>query len=439
MLPPIAPGRPLSGNLIEFRKNPLTMYERLQERQGKIVGYRLGYHRAYMVTDASAYQRVLRDNAPNYRKTIFYDKMKPLVGLGLLTSDGELWRKQRRLAQPSFHRPKMEGFAGVMIDSTRRMLDSWHGQSRVDVSQQMMDLTMDVVARSLLGGDVGSEIDEVKVAITDGLAHVMHKMGALVDLPESVPTPRNLKFRKALRGIERVVRKLIDRRLRQPGSDLLTALLAARDEDSGEAMSEKLLKDEVITMFLAGQETTATALTWTLYLLDSHPEVEAKLREEIASVLGTREPSATDIPKLVYLGFVIQESLRLYPPAWWYGRTPIKDDTLGGFDIPAGTILTLIPFLTHRNSEYWESPLSFRPERFDPSKGAKITPYSYVPFAAGPRMCIGKDFALIEMTLTLAMILQRYRLSRVSRDPLEMAPGITLRPVGEVWMTLGAA
>lgn len=414
------------------------MYVDLKAEHGDIVAYRLGFYKVIFLARPDAIQHVLRDNPQNYRKTVFYDLLKPLVGMGLLTSDGEFWRRQRRLSQPSFHKPRLEEFGQVMVASTRRMLAEWENKDQVELRHEMMNLTLDVVTRSLLGTGVEAETAKIKEAFTVGLDHVMDKLRALVPLPESIPTSGNRRFNRAMKNINEVVSFIIEKRRKEtaPASDLLNSLLKAKDDETQETMTEQQLKDEVITMFLAGQETTAMGLCWTWYLLSQHPHVEERIREELATVLGGREPAPKDLPQLKYLACVINESMRLYPPAWWYGRTPIKDDVICGHKINAGTILTIVPYVTHRDPAYWKDPEVFDPLRFSSERGEKYHPYAYLPFAAGPRMCIGKDFALYELHLTLAMVMQKFRLTRTSSAPVRMDPGITLRPRDEIWATL---
>lgn len=440
--PPFSRGNLFFGKLPELGKDPIALFQKMRNEHGPVVQYRLGLSRAYLVSHPEGIQHVLRDNAANYAKTSLYKKLEPMVGLGLLTSNGEFWKRQRRLSQPSFYKPNLEKFSHIMLHSTEKMISDWKEPIRsgrsIEIKQAMTDLTLDVVARALLGTHPEGDTEIIKKSFTDGLDHVMGKIESLIDLPESIPTPRNLKFRTTMKNMDGVVSRIIQKRKKEvsPAPDLLTSLLNATDGGKSPVMSEKQLKDEIITLFLAGQETTAMALTWTLYLLGQHPEIQEKAAEEAEFVLGESEPSHTTLSSLKYLNCVIQESMRLYPPAWWYGRTPLEDDVILGYSIPKGSIINIIPFVTHRDPDYWKDPEKFWPERFEETQSQKPIPYSYVPFAAGPRMCIGKDFALLELHIILAMILKRFKFEKTSDEPMPLSPGITLRPGKDLWMKL---
>lgn len=427
--PPRAAGNLLSGNLSELRRDPLEFYTNLHKNLGDVVHYRLGFTKCYMLTKPEGIQHVLKDNHSNYRKTVFYKKMRPLVGLGLLTSDGEFWRQQRRLSQPAFHRDQLERYATVMSNSVHSMLAKWSQRNQVELTEEMMSLTLEIGSQSLFGTELVQEADSIKKATTTTLNHMMHKFESLFDVPEFIPTPRNLRFQKANRNITQAVSKIIaNKRQIDSSKDLLTSLMKAKDEKTGASMSEKQLRDEVVTLLLASQETTAMALCWTLYLLSKHPIEQKRIERELETELKGNPPTASSVSQLTYLNQVIQESMRLYPPAWWYGRTPIKDDEICGFRIPAGSVITILPYVLHRDPTIWPNPEQFIPSRFSESETAKRSIYSYIPFAAGPRNCIGKDFALLEIKLILANILRRFRLVNRVEEPLKAIPGVTLRP-----------
>lgn len=321
-----------------------------------------------------------------------------------------------------------------MTDAAELMLDRWRTHAEqgraVDVFSEMMRLTLEIVGRTLLSSDVSGDTDAVGQAVTILREHVNYRAMRLFTLPERFPTPRNLRFKRALRTVDTVVYGMIEERRRagRDTGDLLSMLLLTRDEETGEGMSDKQLRDEVMTIFLAGHETTASVLAWTWYLLSAHPEVEGRLHDELSQVLDGRPPTFEDLPHLKYTRMVIEESIRLYPPAWSVGRTAIADDEIGGYRIPANSQVTLSPYVTHRHRAFWENPERFDPERFTPERVAERPRYAYFPFGGGPRQCIGNEFAMMEAQLILAMVAKTYRLRQIPGHPVEPEPVITLRP-----------
>ena len=437
---PSAKAYPVVGNLPELARDPIAFFLDTRRTYGDIFRYRFGPRTVYFVAHPDAVKHVLQDNYTNYRKHTAYDKIRPLVGEGLLTSEGESWLKNRRLAQPVFHRQRIGTFAEMMTEETLLMMERWRRfepQEPFDLLPEMMRLTLTVVGRSLFSKDIGGEADKIGAALTFALHHANTRSLQLVDLSK-LPIPNNVRFNRAVGVLDDLVYSLVAER-RASGKDegdLLSMLLHAQDADTGESMSDRQLRDEVMTLFLAGHETTANALSWIFYLLSKHTLVTQKLFNEVDAVLGRRTATLEDTPNLTYTRQVIDEGLRLYPPAWIIGRQTLQDDRVGGAFIPAGSDVTISPLVTQRHPLFWSNPEGFDPGRFTPERSKQRHRFAYFPFGGGPRVCIGNNFALLEMTLTLATVLQRYELHLASGYPVETHPGITLRPKEGVFMTL---
>jgi cytochrome P450 len=414
---------------------------------------------AYLCTAPEGIRHVLQDNHRNYHKqTRGFDTLRLVLGNGLLTSEGDFWLRQRRIAQPAFHRDRVASFAGAMVRAAVDMVERrWtpviERGGRLDVASEMMRVTLRIVGKTLLGIDPSDEADRVGGALEALLVGFRRRMQSVVQFPLPWPTPENRKLGAAIDEIDRIVLRIIDERRAAAskdqgrggaaeagaGGDLLGMLMEARDEETGERMSDRQLRDEVVTLFLAGHETTALSLSWTFALLSRHPEVGRRLRGELREVLGGRLPTAEDVPRLTYTRMVLQEALRLYPPAWNFGRTAREDDQLCGYPVPAGSLILLSPYVTHRNPRLWANPEGFDPGRFSPENAAKIPKFAYIPFGAGPRQCIGNGFAMMEATLLLAVFWDRVDLSLVPGHDLVPQPTVTLRPRGGLPMFARAA
>jgi cytochrome P450 len=430
---------PLLGDAPAMRSDALGLLLRAA-RVGDVVRLRVGRD-VYLLNHPDHVQRVLHDNHANYRKSFFYARMRPLLGQGLLTSDGSAWRRRRRLAQPAFHKERLRGFVETMSQQTGAMLDRWEGAAERseprDVAAEMTRLTLAVAGRALFGADLLGQADEAGRALTTALRFIRRRFYAFIPLPVSVPTPRNLSFARAMRVLRRVVSEVIAARRGGPHrDDLLGMLMEARDAEDGKGLTDEELRDEVMTMVLAGHETTANALSWALRLLSLSPLVDRRLHEESSAVLGDRPATFESLPRLGLAERVHQEAMRLYPPAWAFGREAINPDAFGEFRIPAGAAVTMSPWLLHRDPRWWEDPEGFDPDRFAPERSAGRPKYAYIPFAAGPRMCIGYTFAMMEMQVVLAMTAARYRLDLLPGRPTELEPSVTLRPRGGIWMTV---
>jgi len=357
------------------------------------------------------------------------------LGNGLLTSDGEFWKRQRKLAAPALHARRIANYGQTMVDFTVKMLDHWRDGVQMNVAREMTDLTAQIVARTLFNTDVAADLDRISAAIEGIQAYSGNRSARL--LPTWLPTPLELRARRSRRDLDSVIFRMIRewRVTRQDRGDLLSMLLLAQDED-GNGMTDEQARDEAVTIFSAGHETTANALSWTWYLLSQNPEVEAKLHEELDRVLAGRAPTLEDLEHLPYTEMVIKESLRLYPPAWGFGRLSNDEVHLGDYVLPKNTSFGVLTYFTHRDARLWEKPDAFIPERFSPENEKNLPKYGYLPFGGGPRICIGNAFALMEARLLLATIASRYRLTLVPGASVEMQPLITLNPQGGLNMQL---
>jgi len=387
------------------------------------------------VTNYPAYiQHVLVDNNKNYRKSFGYDKIKHLLGNGLITSDGAFWQRQRRLAQPAFHKKRLQVLTSVMAKHAERMAEKWHSYAKnketVDISHDMMEIALEIVGEALFSSDVTDKVPIVDRNLTVANELGMQRVLNPFALPLWVPTPANIKEKKAIENLDEVVWHIIGKRrlTTEHYDDLLSMLMEARDEDSGESMTDQQLRDEVMNLFLAGHETSANALSWFWYLLTQYPEEEQKLRDEVNGVLAGRTPTFDDLPNMPYTKMAIREAMRLYPPAWFIGRMSMEQDEIGGYYIPPNTNVLISTFFTHRDSRWWDDPLTFEPERFTEANMKKRPKFAYLPFGGGPRQCIGNNFAMMEMQIIVPTLLQQFQLSLSDTAKIESDPLITLRP-----------
>jgi cytochrome P450 len=445
---PGPPGLPLLGHVVPFRKDVLGLLTGSRQRFGDVVRFRLGPKVLHLAAHPDAVRHVLQERMEVYDKeTRSSGKIRGLTGLGLLTASGDLWRRQRRLIQPGFRPAAVAGFVERMTAATAGRLERWERQARegapLDLASEMMRLTYTIAGRTLFGSDVSGDAEAVEEAMAVLLAHTWRRLERIVDPPGWLPSPGNRRFRKALAVIDGVVYRIIaERRARGEGSwpdDLLTILLRARDEETGLGMSDGQLRDEAVTLLLAGHETTANALAWTFHLLSRHPETLETLRAEVLAVLGDRAPEPEDLRSLPFTEQVLRESMRLYPPIWALERRAVAEDELGGYRIPKGSTVVLSPWVTHRHPDFWENPEKFDPGRFSGEGSEGRPPLAYIPFGAGPRFCVGGHFAMVEALVVTAMVARRWRLSPVEGRPVVPQPGITLRPAGGVWVRVKSA
>ncbi|MBK9035892.1 MAG: cytochrome P450 [Myxococcales bacterium] len=443
--PPAPAGLPGLGHLLAMRKDPLGLCVAMMHRHGGLVRLDLGRRPVYLVTHPDLVQEVLQQQHRSVTKQTFgMAQLALVVGNGLLTSDGEFWRRQRRIAQPAFHGQRLAGFAATMVQVAEDTAQRWAGTAaagaELDVSREMMAATLSIVSTTLLGTDLRTSATEVVDALDFLLLEVRRRMISPWLPPLAVPTPANRRFRRARATLDALLGELIAARRAGAarGQDLLQMLVDAVDDQTGEPMTAAQLRDEVVTIFIAGHETTASALAWTCYLLALHPAARDRVWAELDAVLGGRSPTLGDLPALPFLGQVLDESMRLFPPAWLIARQTAAPMVVGGFDLPADHTILLSPYAVHRAPAFWPNPLAFDPDRFAPARVAHHHRFQYIPFGAATRMCIGKGFALAESKLILATILQRYRLDLVCDRPVVPQPAVTLRPRDGIFMTVHA-
>jgi cytochrome P450 len=434
-------GLPFFGQITEAWRDPIALFLRTQASHGDVARLRFGPVDYYLLNDVAAIKRVLVDNAANYEKSRSYAGLKAVLGEGLLTSEGEVWRRQRRLSQPAFHRERVAALAGAMASEVERMLARWATLgpgARIDVHAEMMRLTFAIVGRTLLSADLDGEANAVGEALTICLTWANRQVEALVPVPLAVPTPSNLRFRRARQTLDELVYRVIrERRAKgEPGADLLGMLMAASGD--GEQMSDAQLRDELMTLVLAGHETTANLLAFAFHVLSVHPHWRAALEGEAEEALGGRTPGVGDLPALRLTRAVLDETLRLYPPVWVFERQAKVADVIGGFRLPKGGLVAVSPYVLHRHPAHWGNPEGFDPTRFLPEHAVARHKFAYLPFGGGPRTCIGNTFAAMEATIVLAAVLQRCRLERDPASPLALDPSVTMRPAGGLFCRLYA-
>ncbi len=429
--PPGPRGTPIMGVMREFNRDQLGFIERLRLDYGDVVWTRFLYVPAIFLYHPDDIEYVLTTNPKNFIKSMslrsnFFQR---LVGKGLLTSQGDEWKRQRRLSQPAFHRERVASYANVMVDYTERLISKWQEGETRDTHPDMMRLTLEIVVQCLFSADVSSDVDDVGATLKELVKPFAAQATLKWILNNRLPTPAHFRFHALAKKIDNVVYRIIAER-RASGrdeGDLLSMLLAARDED-GSQMSDRQLRDEVMTLFLAGHETTALTMAWSWYLLGTHPESERKFHAELDEVLGDRKPTAADLPRLKFTEQIAKESMRLYPPAYGLGREAIDDCEIGGYQVPKGTQVFMFQWATQRDPRFYDEPQAFRPERWTEDFIERLPKYAYFPFGGGPRVCIGASFAMMEIILCLATIGQKVRLELVPDHPVSIYPAMSLRP-----------
>jgi cytochrome P450 len=412
----------LTGEMGEFRRDPLGMLERCAREKGDVAPIRFGLSRAVIFSHPALVEEVLVTRNQWFRKNPATRRLGSLLGRGLLSSDGAAWRRQRRLTQPAFHRTRVSAAGKVIVDNAQRQLATWRPGEVRDVHQEMMELTLQVACKTLFGADVAADLAIVRDATIVVGAHFLSRLTSLLFmLPDSVPTPGNVRYMRAIRQLDALVYRIIGER-HAGGNDLLSMLLESN-------MSDTELRDEVMTFFMAGHETTALALTWGLYLLGLHPPVAERLVDEVERVLGGRAPSIDDVPRLAFTRAVVDETLRMYPPAYLQGRQALRDCVIGGHPIKKDTTVLMSQWLIHHDPRFFDDPRRFQPERWlDGSLAQRLPRFAYFPFGGGQRQCIGSAFAQLEAVLVLACLVQQCQLELVAEQVVEPQALITLRP-----------
>jgi cytochrome P450 len=426
-------GHPILGSIREIQRDNVQAFMDAWREYGDIVHFR-GPLTVNLLVHPDYVQHVLRDNFRNYPRPEFVrDKLKSIVGEGLVAAEGDQWARSRRLSQPAFDPQKVAKFASVFTDTTSAMLDEWEGAASsgkpIDVKSAMMHISLANLANGLFATDIRQHLDSIEPAVAYALAHTNRRLTSPID-PQRFPVPSTRRFNQKLALLNVLLYRLIGerRQARNGGVDLVSLLLGERDEETGEGMNDRQVRDEVIGFFIAGHETVSSALTWTWYLLSQNPESLRRLKEEVDRVVGDRLPTAEDISNLSYTQNVLLEAMRLYPPIFVLMRRALEEDVVGGYRIPKDANVALCSYVTHRHPEFWENPEGFDPDRFLPERAQGIHRMAYFPFAGGPRKCIGNTFAMVEMPLVVAMIVQRFRLDLVPGWPVFPQPAISLRP-----------
>jgi cytochrome P450 len=425
--------------VFEPRGDTITFLTECARKYGDIVFLRfLGVPVCY-VNRPEYIESILVTQNNNFVKSKDYRAMRRVLGSGLLTSEGEFWRRQRKLIQPAFYQERIGAYASTMVGYTERMLATWSDGQRVDIHEAMMRLTLGIVAKTLFDADVSHEAEDVDAALTVLMGKFLRQAGMALLLPEWVPLPTSHLLKRSVGRLDKVIYGIIEQRRAsgQMSGDLLSVFLQAHD-DQGIGMTDRQLHDEIMTLFLAGHETTANVLSWTWYLLGQNPGAEAKLHEELQRVLGGRVPTPADLPRLPYTDMVLRESMRLYPPVWVIGRRALAPFQLGGYDIPADTNMLISQLIMHRDPRYFPEPERFDPERWNPSdpRSASVPRFAYFPFGGGPRVCIGAGFAMMEAVLLLATIAQQFQIQVAAELDVKTQPTVTLRPRNGIPVTL---
>jgi len=430
-LPPSPPGKPITGHLSAFRNYPIQFMLDSAEEYGPISMFKLLNKKIYFLNDPELIRHVLQVNHKNYHKSPGYKPLRALGGMGIFTSDGELWVKQRRLYQPAFSAKRIENYSQTVIDQTAELVEDWKAKAAagevINGSRDMMKITLSIISETLFSTRIKYE-SEMWEAITYALEWISDR--ALRNpfvWPEKWPTAANQRFRNSVAVLDAVVYDLIEQRKSDPNppEDLLQRFM---DPDGDlEGFDAKALRDEVMTIFLAGHETSANVLMWALYEIARRPEIQTKMQAEIDAI-GKTQLAYADIRYLTYVSHVLSEVMRLYPPVWHLGRQNLSDDQLGDYPLPAGSHVRISPLVIHRNAKYWDNPNTFNPDRFE----KEPEPFTFIPFGSGPRLCAGRNFAMMEMVLILVGILQQFTISSANEKDLEIAPLMTLRPDGDV-------
>ncbi len=432
-------GRPLIGNLPDFSNDRLGLLQRMA-REDDVCGMHFGPFPGILFNKPEHVQSILVEHAYDFDKGVaIHNTFRPALGDGVFTSEGDFHRHQRKLMAPSFQPRHIASYADIMGQYSEQIQQLWADGSTIDVNQQMTNLTMSIIGKALFDADVFTEADELGAAMAVAIEYVSHSLSVLLPPPYNWPLPRNRRTHKAIAILRNRIQVFIDERRNNPveRNDFLSILLQARDED-GKPMSDEQVMAECLTLFGAGHETTATALSWTWYLLCQQPEAYQKVQEEVDSVLQGRTPTYADLPRLPYCLQVFKEALRLYPPAYAFSRRALRDVEIDGYRVPKGWVVLLAPYTLHRREEFFPEPEKFAPERFTPEREKQLPRYAFLPFGAGPRICIGLHFSMMEGQLLLATIAQRVSFSLLPGQSIVPDPvhHLALRPTGAVNVTV---
>lgn len=433
---PAIRSRPLIGNLPEFRSDRLALFMEVARTCGDVGIYHMGWRKAYLINAAELIQELLVDHADNFEKTPYFCAFaRPVLGNGLLTCSNEQHKQERKILNPPLQPRSVARYADVMTQYADKLQHEWTDRQQINLSREMVRLTLWIVGKTFFDSDVLDEADALGGALTEAIHGFNAQATSLIPLTIEWPTPMNLRYRKAVERLNTTVYKMITER-RASGEDrgdLLSVLLRARYDD-GSLMNDEQIRDEMMNMFMPGHETTATGLTWTWYLLSQHPEVYARLRAEVDQVLQGRLPTFADLPNLPYTLQVFKESLRMYPPVYMFSRMTTSDITVQSYHFPAGSTLIFSPYSIHRRPDYFPSPDTFDPDRFAPGSETRLPRHAYMPFGAGPRICIGNHYALLSGHMIIATLAQHVSFDFVPGQRIATEPMVTLRPRPDIQM-----
>ncbi|KST66131.1 cytochrome P450 [Mastigocoleus testarum] len=431
-------GNFLLGSLIDFARDPLLFMTQCVREYGEITPLRLGSKKVILLAKPEYIQQMLKDRA-TFTKSMALKSMHALLGQGLLTSEGETWFRQRRLAQPVFHQKRIADYGEIMVTNTQKMLANWQDGDIKDIQSEMMHLTFSIIMKTLFNKDVlEDEAHDVAQAMQISSEWMITQRKSLIPFPEIFPTPSNLRYHNAIKKLDKYIYRIVDERRssgEDPG-DLLSMMMQARDEDDGTQMNDKQLRDEIATLIFAGHETSANTLAWTWMLLSQHPTIQTKLRLEVEQVLGDRTPTFTDIPALKYTSMIIKEAMRLYPVVWTIIADTSRECTIGNYHVPGDCTVITSQWVMHRWERYFEEPESFKPERWAEDLEKRLPQGVYTPFGGGPRTCIGKNFALMEAVLLLVTIVQKFEINLIPNQSIVPEPTITLQPKNGIKVVL---
>lgn len=437
--PPGPRGLPIIGAAPSFARDPLSFLTGVAEQYGDIANFRLGSINVFFVRHPDYVREVLITQRTSFTMSPLRAKLNALVGEGLFTSRGDLHARQRRLIQPVFRRSRIEAYAGQMAELSQRMREQWRSGAEIDIADEMMKLTMLIAARALFEHDIENDAEAVSRNLGTVLEFFTRLSSPLLKLSLRLPLPSSLRFKRAVRELDQVIYRMIENRraAQVTGSDLLSLLMLAKDDETNVQMTEKQLRDEILTLLIAGHETTANLLAWTLWLLGQRPESDARLHAEARALLAGRAGfAAADCDRMSYARMVILEALRLYPPGWFIGRAAQTDVRLGDYTVPKGTVVMMSQYVMHRDARFFEEPERFKPERWEGDFQERLPRGAYFPFSAGDRHCIGEGFAWQEALLILATLVERWKFELVPGQRIRPRPSVTLRPDGPIRMVL---
>lgn len=433
-------GLPFVGVMPEMVRDMLGLFHDTARQYGGIAQFKLLNKSYLLVTDPDYVKYILQDNYKNYIRGRSVETGRVLLGNGLPLIDGDFWLRERRMLQPAFHRERLAKITDTAAQAVARFIQSWETKAKnrqtLDMDDEMMRLTLTVIIKSMFRADIDDKIEPLSHAFNVASKFMLWRSQQMWAPPLSMPVPRNVEYNRALKTLNDTIYPLIADGRQNPKDDLLGMMLEMRDAETGAGLTDQQARDEVVTIFFAGHETSAATMAWAFYLLSQHPEVEERLRAEVQQVLNGRMPGFADLSQLTYMQQVIHEVLRMYPAAYLFAREAVTDDVIDGYRIPAHDMIFITPYVTHRDSRYWPDPERFDPDRFSPEQVAGRPKHVYIPFGEGPHVCIGNHFAMMEMQMILTLALQRFRLKLVPGHPIALHPEATLRPKHGIKMTV---